>query len=135
MDSARIDGISTFCLWTRHLHVLLSNVNPDYQRALQRNFQDKMGASTNLGPITTSQPFVESCEAESDTVYKIHTTPDGYYWLQGAPLESSCFPSGYAAASEQYYSPASCPSGYTPACQSSNAIGTVTETVRTCCPT
>lgn len=95
----------------------------------------KMVSSTDLGPLTASPALPESCMQEYDTIYKIHTTPDGFYWLQGGALETSCFPSGYAALSEQYYSPASCPSGFTAACQSENAIADVTETVQICCPT
>ncbi|KAI1244624.1 hypothetical protein MGN70_014500 [Eutypa lata] len=94
-----------------------------------------MVSSTDLGPLTASPALPESCMQEYDTIYKIHTTPDGFYWLQGGALETSCFPSGYAALSEQYYSPASCPSGFTAACQSENAIADVTETVQICCPT
>ena len=92
-------------------------------------------ASWNLGPLTASQSLPESCAADLESVHKIRTTPEGYYWLQHGPLSSSCFPSGYSALTAQYYSPARCPYGYTPACGTTNAIGTVTETIQTCCPT
>lgn len=91
-------------------------------------------SSTNLGPLTESEPLPSSCMAEYDRVYKIHST-DVWYWLQPGPISTSCFPSGYSASSEQYYSPGHCPSGFTPACSSSNAIGDVTETIHICCPT
>lgn len=52
-------------------------------------------------------------------------------WL-GLATTSTCFPSGYSSSA--IYSPGSCPSNYYVACSSINSIGTVTETVATCCP-
>ncbi|KAF1813559.1 hypothetical protein P152DRAFT_513775 [Eremomyces bilateralis CBS 781.70] len=58
-----------------------------------------------------------------------------WYFLQGQPTTSSCYPPGYNPTSTAYYSPASCPSGYTSACGATQTAGTVTETAYTCCPT
>ncbi|RYP07046.1 hypothetical protein DL764_002769 [Monosporascus ibericus] len=94
-----------------------------------------MTTTKNLGPITTSLALPENCANELETIYKIRTSPEGYYWLQQGPLQQTCYPSGYAALTSQYYSPASCPFGFTPACTSTNELGDLTETVYTCCPT
>ncbi|KAF2034870.1 hypothetical protein EK21DRAFT_107501 [Setomelanomma holmii] len=48
---------------------------------------------------------------------------------------SGCLPTAYNYQSTAYYSPAGCPSGYTPACSQPNTINKVTETAYTCCPT
>ncbi|KAF7538715.1 hypothetical protein G7054_g2709 [Neopestalotiopsis clavispora] len=94
-------------------------------------------AGQNLGALTTTAVLSSACVDELDVVYKINTTPDSYYWLMNGPLEpASCYPSAYAGVTTQYYSPAvACPSGFTAACGSTNAIGTVSETRYTCCPT
>lgn len=89
----------------------------------------------NLGPITTSLALAEECTTDLDSVYKHRWGTDGWYWLQHGPQETTCFPSGYSALTSQYFSPANCPYGYTPACSSTYAIGTITETIQTCCPT
>ncbi|ETS83550.1 hypothetical protein PFICI_05426 [Pestalotiopsis fici W106-1] len=96
-----------------------------------------MAGGQNLGALTTTAPLSSSCVDELDVVYKVHTTPEGYYYLLNGPLEpASCYPSGYAGITTQYYSPApACPSGFTSACGTVNAIGTVSETAYTCCPT
>jgi hypothetical protein len=52
-------------------------------------------------------------------------------WM-GLPSSSSCFPPGWDVSA--IYSPGKCPMGYTVACSSVNSIGTLTETVATCCP-
>ncbi|KAF3024184.1 hypothetical protein E8E14_009634 [Neopestalotiopsis sp. 37M] len=87
-------------------------------------------AGQNLGALTTTAVLSSACVDELDVVYKINTTPDGYYWLMNGPLEpASCYPSAYAGVTTQYYSPAvACPSGFTAACGSTNVIGTVSET-------
>lgn len=89
-----------------------------------------------LGPITTSLALPEECTADLSSVYKYYWGQDGWYWLQHGPQQTTCFPSGYSALATQYFSPAGCPYGYTPACSTTYAIGTVaTETIQTCCPT
>ncbi|KAM0809956.1 putative Mid2 domain-containing protein [Seiridium cardinale] len=96
-----------------------------------------MVAAQNLGPLTATAALPSSCVDELDIVYKVHTTPEGYYYLLNGPFEvASCYPSSYDGTGTKFYSPApSCPSGFTPACSSTNAAGTVTETIQTCCPT
>ncbi|KAI0177917.1 hypothetical protein BJ166DRAFT_35321 [Pestalotiopsis sp. NC0098] len=96
-----------------------------------------MAGGENLGPLTTTAALASSCAGELDKVYKVNTTPDGYYYLLNGPVDvGSCYPSSYAGVTTQYYSPApACPAGFTPACASINAVGTVSETAYTCCPT
>ncbi|KAI1125689.1 hypothetical protein F5Y10DRAFT_246607 [Nemania abortiva] len=94
--------------------------------------------STNLGPLPTDFTIAANCADELDVIYKVHssTVYTGDYFLLQGPLEqTTCYPNGYAGNTEQYYSPARCPTGFTAPCQSSNVAGTVTETVLTCCPT
>src|ERR1700722_4238216 len=47
---------------------------------------------------------------------------------------ASCFPSGWAQGSSNYFSPGICPSGYVTACSSFNTLPSGLETVITCCP-
>jgi hypothetical protein len=44
-------------------------------------------------------------------------------------------PDNFQLSSTNFYSPGICPVGYLTACQHLNVIGTVSETVVTCCPT
>ncbi|KAI3321983.1 hypothetical protein HD806DRAFT_151702 [Xylariaceae sp. AK1471] len=91
---------------------------------------------TNLGPLPTDFTVAADCASEIDDVYKVFTvSPDWYYLLQGPVEQTSCYPSDYTANSQQFYSPARCPTGFTAACSSLNSAGTVKETVVTCCPT
>ncbi|KAI0100747.1 hypothetical protein GGR51DRAFT_343553 [Nemania sp. FL0031] len=93
-------------------------------------------ALSNLGALPTNFALGSSCTSKLNDVYKVFTESPGYYYLLQGPVEqTSCYPSGYNAASTQYYSPARCPTGFTSACQSTNIAGTVSETVVTCCPT
>lgn len=60
---------------------------------------------------------------------------DAGWWLSQGPKEwSSCFPSGYKAATDFYFSPGLCPSGYTVASQSTDSLDGNVETRATCCP-
>lgn len=92
----------------------------------------------SIAALTTA--FVPSsfCLA-SDNIWKVFTTcPSNdqcYYLLQGPPSTLDCLPTAYRIDSTAYYSPAHCPSGYTPACSSLNTVNQFTETVYTCCPT
>jgi hypothetical protein len=52
-------------------------------------------------------------------------------WL-GLASTSTCFPSGWSQSA--VFSPGVCPDGYYAACSSINSIGTLSETVATCCP-
>lgn len=59
-----------------------------------------------------------------------------YQVLGQAPDGSkTCMPPGYTPGGNNYYSPGICPSGYATACSSLNSVGSLTETVATCCPT
>ncbi|KAK9414337.1 putative Mid2 domain-containing protein [Seiridium unicorne] len=96
-----------------------------------------MAAAQNLGPLTAAAALPSSCVGEPDIVYKVHITPEGYFYLLNGPIEvASCYPSSYDGTGTEFHSPApSCPSGFTPACSNTNAAGTVIETIQTCCPT
>jgi hypothetical protein len=87
----------------------------------------------DLGALTTVFTPPSSCLASS-ALWWIYT---GYnvYQLQGPPDLQNCFPPSYVPNSTAYYSPGVCPSGYTTACTSFNTVGTVTDTLYTCCPT
>ena len=58
--------------------------------------------------------------------------PTDFYISLGPPSTSDCLPSGWALSG--YFSPGICPSGYAIACSSLNSLGSLTETVATCCP-
>ncbi|KAI0452433.1 hypothetical protein F5B21DRAFT_336396 [Xylaria acuta] len=94
----------------------------------------------NLGPLPTNFALATNCASELDDIYMFHTLVNvqqglAYYLLQGPSDQTTCYPSGYAANTEQYYSPGRCPTGFTAPCRSTNRAGTVEETVLTCCPT
>ncbi|KAI8627648.1 hypothetical protein F5Y19DRAFT_160819 [Xylariaceae sp. FL1651] len=91
---------------------------------------------TNLGPLPTDFAIASNCANDLNDIYKINTSPQGYYYLLQGPVEqTSCYPSSYTANTQQFYSPALCPTGFTSACKALNRIGTVQETILTCCPT
>ena len=89
---------------------------------------------TNLGSLPTDFAIAPTCSANLNQVYKIYTSSE-FYLLQGPVQQTTCFPSSYAANSNQYYSPAQCPTGYTSACKSYNSKGDAEETILGCCPT
>lgn len=74
----------------------------------------------------------------SGTDYYTTTVTTGLtgWWLNLGPTDwSTCFPSGYAQATDFYYSPGICPSGYWKAFQSVyTSSGDAAETHATCCP-
>lgn len=91
---------------------------------------------SNAGPLTTTFTAPSSC-ATATGLYQIFSEAESYHYEQG-PLGSrtECFPSGYDTSPSLYYSPGLCPSGYTPACSSTDIVSrTATETAYTCCPT
>ncbi|KAI0380302.1 hypothetical protein F5Y04DRAFT_282065 [Hypomontagnella monticulosa] len=73
-------------------------------------------------------------EADASNVYWY---PDNgnRFWAQGPVDLGTCWPTGYLGQATEYYSPGLCPSGFAPACSRINSIGSVTETIQTCCPT
>ncbi|KAI1115540.1 hypothetical protein F5Y14DRAFT_410252 [Nemania sp. NC0429] len=86
---------------------------------------------SNLGPLPTDFLSSSHCERALDDLYFV----DDSYLVQGNINQVTCYPNGYAGKTEQYYSPAHCPSGFTRACSSTNRIDTLEETIYVCCPT
>ncbi|KAI0867997.1 hypothetical protein GGS24DRAFT_514275 [Hypoxylon argillaceum] len=94
--------------------------------------------ATNLGPLSTDFTIASNCAVSLNDIYQEITIISGHtfdYLVQGPLEQTSCYPSSYTGVTEQFYSPARCPSGFTAPCQSINSAGTVRETVLTCCPT
>ncbi|KAI1108321.1 hypothetical protein F5Y14DRAFT_459754 [Nemania sp. NC0429] len=89
----------------------------------------------DLGPLPTDFTTPAYCANELDDIYKLHTTNNVYYLLQGPLAQTTCYPGSFAAIARQYYSPGLCPTGFTAPCQTTNRAGTVEETILTCCPT
>ncbi|KAK0651516.1 hypothetical protein B0T16DRAFT_81008 [Cercophora newfieldiana] len=93
--------------------------------------------TTAIGPLTTTFKAPSSCTATTPQIYQIFT--GSQYRLEQGPLftsGSNCFPRGYDAAPNRYYSPGFCPHGYTAACTRTNSQQTkATETALICCPT
>jgi hypothetical protein len=89
---------------------------------------------SNLGPLTTTYTPPLPCLSSLENAY---VTEPQVATIQGPVSTGGCFPENYDDTGENYYSPGICPVGYIPACTSynSNAQGTATETVITCCPT
>ncbi|KAK4451783.1 hypothetical protein QBC34DRAFT_43032 [Podospora aff. communis PSN243] len=92
---------------------------------------------TAIGPLTTTFRAPSSCTA-TPQIYQIFTGNE--YRLEQGPLftsGSNCFPPGYDAGPDRYYSPGFCPQGYTAACTKTDSRQTrsPTETALICCPT
>jgi hypothetical protein len=89
----------------------------------------------SLGALTTTFAPPASCFARANIwqVYK----PDGTNWYEmlGPPDGGECMPPGFEAATTAFYSPARCPSGFTPASKNTVTIADLTETTEVCCPT
>ncbi|KAJ5704508.1 hypothetical protein N7536_000197 [Penicillium majusculum] len=101
--------------------------------------------STSPPALTTTFTPPPSCTTDtcmienlSGTDYYTTTVTTGLtgWWLNLGPTDwSTCFPSGYAQATDFYYSPGICPSGYWTAFQSAyTSSGEAAETHATCCP-
>ncbi|KAJ5608604.1 hypothetical protein N7537_005223 [Penicillium hordei] len=102
-------------------------------------------ASTSPPALTITFTPPPSCTTDtcmienlSGTDYYTTTVTTGLtgWWLNLGPTDwSTCFPSGYAQATDFYYSPGICPSGYWTAFQSAyTSSGEAAETHATCCP-
>ncbi|KAF2117906.1 hypothetical protein BDV96DRAFT_571110 [Lophiotrema nucula] len=98
--------------------------------------------STSLGSLATRFIPSASCIASNNywAVYTssvdASTSREWGPWQIGPPPTSDCLPPGYLPYSTAFYSPAQCPSGYTPAVQIVNTLaGSLVETTQTCCPT
>jgi hypothetical protein len=119
-----------FKRWPAHF---ISESLPAHSHYLIFNFS--MAVST-IDPNFKAEP---SCLA-TNNIWKIFADCPlkdvvCWYFLQGPPITSSCVPKDYNPTPTAYYSPASCPTGYTSACDETRTVGTVTETAYTCCPT
>ncbi|KAJ5715229.1 uncharacterized protein N7483_012410 [Penicillium malachiteum] len=83
---------------------------------------------------TTNTWFIEYV---SGTNYytEIITGSDTSWWLSLGPTETgTCYPSGYQASTETYFSPGICPEGYWTAAQTVVTDDGDSETRGTCCP-
>ncbi|KGO46083.1 hypothetical protein PEX1_106110 [Penicillium expansum] len=101
--------------------------------------------STSPPALTTTFTPPPSCTTDtwmienlSGTDYYTTTVTTGLtgWWLNLGPTDwSTCLPSGYVQATDFYYSPGICPSGYWTAFQSAyTSNGEAAETHATCCP-
>ncbi|KAJ8131621.1 hypothetical protein O1611_g2003 [Lasiodiplodia mahajangana] len=86
---------------------------------------------SNLGPLPTDFLTSSGCESALQSIYYV----DNNYLVQGNIDQLTCYPNGYVGNTQQYYSPARCPSGFTQACSGINRINTLEETINICCPT
>lgn len=87
--------------------------------------------------MTTFRP-PSTCTTATPQIYQIFTGRE--YRFEQGPLftsGSNCFPGGYDAAPNGYYSPGFCPHGYTAACTRKDSQKTTlpVETALICCPT
>ncbi|CAK7273609.1 hypothetical protein SEPCBS119000_005748 [Sporothrix epigloea] len=82
-------------------------------------------------PSCTINIYQESFSTGLTCVVGTQVVPCNYFHLGVDSSTSDCLPSGWGTASDAYFSPGICPTGYTQACQ--NVTGS--ETVATCCPT
>ena len=64
--------------------------------------------------------------------YAIANVTDFVNCCFGLQSATTCLPIRWTFA--DYFSPGICPHGYTTACSSTNVVGTVSETIATCCP-
>ncbi|KAJ5899925.1 hypothetical protein N7495_004669 [Penicillium taxi] len=83
---------------------------------------------------TTDTWMIEYVEGTYYYTTSISNSLEGWYLSQGPTDWSSCFPSGYQATTDFYYSPGVCPSGYYTASSVVVTIGSLSETRATCCP-
>jgi len=85
---------------------------------------------------TLTTTFVPPSSCLTDTYLYVATLnqPYPYFYSLGPPDTSDCFPSGWKPATTAYFSPEVCPLDYNIACSNYNSIGTLTETIATCCP-
>lgn len=86
------------------------------------------------GSLTTTFTPPSACSSDFSRIYFV-SSDNGWYFAQGPVSLGSCFPSGFGGQESEFYSPGLCPSGYSTACSRLNHIGSVTETIFTCCPT
>ncbi|KAN0104895.1 hypothetical protein V8E51_010640 [Hyaloscypha variabilis] len=90
----------------------------------------------SVGSLTTTFTPPTSCLTSfSTTEWSTVATGVGFFFAGPFLTTSGCMPPNFQFTSTAYYSPGVCPDGYTSACTSLSSIGTVSETIVTCCPT
>jgi hypothetical protein len=91
-----------------------------------------MSTTTTAVPaLTTTFTPPASCLS---TVYSYGGSPDAHWDELGPADVLNCLPPAYQTTPGFFYSPGVCPEGYSQACSSVVAIGSLTETRATCCP-
>ncbi|KAJ6788743.1 hypothetical protein PWT90_07970 [Aphanocladium album] len=86
-----------------------------------------------IGPLTTT--FTPDPSCASRTGYTISSGDGGLFAVRGPePTDTACFPPGFRATEEAWYSPALCPSGFTGAACGALENGQVATVKCTCCP-
>jgi hypothetical protein len=87
-------------------------------------------ANMSVGSLTTTFTPPASClESFSTTLWNLS------FYLAEPTTTQGCMPDNFQFSSTNFYSPGICPVGYVTACQHLNVIGTLSETVVTCCLT
>ncbi|KAJ6031355.1 hypothetical protein N7540_002087 [Penicillium herquei] len=101
---------------------------------------------TSTGPIPLTTTFTPPPACTTNTWFIEYVSGTNYYteiltgsntswWLSLGPTETAtCYPSGYQASSETYFSPGICPEGYWTAAQTVVTNDGDSETRGTCCP-
>ncbi|KAI8628595.1 hypothetical protein F5Y19DRAFT_476144 [Xylariaceae sp. FL1651] len=97
--------------------------------------QELSGATTvfRVPSLTTAFVAPSSCLAATN-FWELTTGATSFFIKGPRSIESSCFPPSYTPTSTAFYSPGTCPVGYTAACSWSKVVETLTETHYTCCP-
>ncbi|KAJ3496843.1 hypothetical protein NLG97_g2356 [Lecanicillium saksenae] len=86
-----------------------------------------------VGSLTTTFTPAPSCA--SHIGYIISSADGGTFAVRGPlPAETECFPPGFPATEQAYYSPALCPSGFTTAALAAVAGIQVAKSTALCCP-
>jgi len=89
-------------------------------------------ASLNAAIPALTTTFTPPSPCLSD-YYHYSSNPSNIYQFLGPPQSSTCYPPGWASAS-QWFSPGICPSGYRIAALTAVTIAPLTETQAVCCP-
>ena len=118
--------------------LLFSWASPSFQSpSINMTATAPLPLTTTFSPpsaCTTDTWYIEYVKGTYYYTTSISNSLEGWYFSQGPTDWSSCFPSGYEATTDFYYSPGVCPSGYSIASSSVLSIGVSSETRATCCP-